>query len=124
MADATTQFFDQLSARGYEPLLQRVSGTVRFELSNGGEIDRWRISINSQHVDVTHRGGAADCVIRADRALFARIVTGRANAMAAMLRGVLTVEGDAVSLVLLQRLFPGPRPPQEPSRSRSAKGSA
>lgn len=120
MADATRVFFDQLRSRGHEPLLQRVNGTVRFELSNGEEIDRWRVSINSHDVDVKHRGGEADCVVRADRGLFDRIVTGRANAMAAMLRGVLIVEGDAVLLVLLQRLFPGP----PPSRSRGAKGRA
>ena len=34
MADATTEFFDELSERGHEPLLEKVTGTVRFDLGN------------------------------------------------------------------------------------------
>ena len=46
--------------------------------------------------------------------VFERIVTGRMNAVAAVLRGDLQVEGDWRLLVRIQRLFPGPR------RSRTA----
>ena len=121
MADATTEFFDQLSLRGSEPLLRRGAGTIRFELRSGEAIDRWRVSITAETVEVKHRGGTADCVVRADRALFDQIVTGRANAMASMLRGVLTVEGDPSSLVLLQRLFPGPPAAADGRKARGEK---
>jgi putative sterol carrier protein len=110
VSDATTTFFEALGSREREPLLQRASGTVRFELRDGETIDRWRVTMTGETVEVRHRGGAADCVVRADRAVFDRIVLGRSNAMAALLRGVMIVEGDPTSLVLLQRLFPGPPP--------------
>ena len=53
-------------------------------------------------------GGPADCVLRADRKLFARMASGKVNAMAAVLRGAVTIEGDPRLLVLFQRLLPGP----------------
>jgi hypothetical protein len=42
-----------------------------------------------------------------DQALFEQIVTGRENATAALLRGLIDVEGNPQLLVLFQRLFPG-----------------
>ena len=36
------------------------------------------------------------------------IVTGRLNAMAAMLRGLLTAEGSMAALIMFQRCLPGP----------------
>ena len=35
MTDATTEFFDDLDARGHEPLLEKATGTVRIDLSSG-----------------------------------------------------------------------------------------
>ena len=35
MADATTEFFDALAERGHEPLLEKTTGTVRFDLRDG-----------------------------------------------------------------------------------------
>lgn len=121
MDDAITEFFDELASRGHEPLLQRGTGTIRFDVRDGEEIDRWRVSMMGETIEVKHGGGSADCVVRAERALFSRIVSGRTNAMAAMLRGVLTVEGDAVSLVLFQRLFPSPPPGADRPNPRRAK---
>jgi putative sterol carrier protein len=57
---------------------------------------------------VSHANAKADCVVRMDQALFEQIVTGRENATAALLRGLVTVEGKPQLLVLFQRLFPGP----------------
>ena len=39
MTDATTEFFDDLGRRGHEPLLERVSGTLRFDLVRGERTD-------------------------------------------------------------------------------------
>jgi hypothetical protein len=69
---------------------------------------------------VSRRNAAADCVVKADRATFDRIVGGEVNFMAAALRAEVSVRGDPKLLVLVQRLFPrpsGPRPPGRPSGS-------
>jgi putative sterol carrier protein len=47
-------------------------------------------------------------VIKTSRDLFVGIVTGKVNAMAGALRGVVSLEGDPTLLVLFQRALPGP----------------
>jgi putative sterol carrier protein len=64
--------------------------------------------VDKGDVEVKHKGGEADCVVRADRKVFEGMIGGRVNAFAAVLRGAVTVEGDPTLLVLLQRLLPGP----------------
>ena len=54
-------------------------------------------------------GGNASCVAWCDRAVFDKVASGKLNAVAAVLRGDLQVEGDWRLLVCMQRLFPGPR---------------
>ncbi len=36
MADATTTFFEELAARGHEPLLEKATGSIRFDMTDGG----------------------------------------------------------------------------------------
>ena len=108
MTDATTEFFENLDARGHEPLLERATGTLRIELSNGKRRARWLVTIKKGEVTASHANAKADCVVRMDRALFEQILSGRANATVAVLRGLAAVEGNSELLVLFQRLFPGP----------------
>jgi putative sterol carrier protein len=108
MTEATTEFFEKLHARGHEPLLERATGTLRIELSNGKRRLRWLVRIKKGDVTVSHGNTRADCVVRVDAGVFDQIVTGNENASAALLRGLLSVEGDPQLLVLFQRLFPGP----------------
>jgi putative sterol carrier protein len=118
MTDPATDFFEELGKRGHEPLLAKAAGTVRLELVDGKQIHRWLVSLAKGDVTVSHRNVGADCVIRMDKALFDKVVTGRVNTLAALLRGLVTVQGDAGLLVLFQRLFPGP--PQGRGKGRSA----
>ena len=37
-ADPTVRFFDQLSRRGHEPLLRKLSGSVRFDIVDGKRV--------------------------------------------------------------------------------------
>jgi putative sterol carrier protein len=104
----TEEFFRALAARRHEPLLQNASGTLRFDLADGGGTEHWFVAIEKGDVTVSHKRGKADAVIRVDRTFLDRILTGRENAMAAALRGVLVPEGDLGLLMLFQRLFPGP----------------
>jgi putative sterol carrier protein len=118
MADRTAAFFDQLAERGHEPLLAKAAGTLRVELVNGGETERWSVAFDKGDITVSHKNTAADCTVRTDKASFDKIATGKMNAMAAVLRGGLTVEGDAELLVLFQRAFPGPPGQRGPARER------
>ena len=108
MGAATTEFFEGLSKRGHEPLLETTSGTIRIDLAKKGKVERWLVAIEKGDVAVSHRRGATDCSIEAPAALFDRIASGEENAFAAALRGDLVVQGDSKLLVRLQRLFPSP----------------
>jgi putative sterol carrier protein len=108
MTDPTAEFFGELGRRGHERLLEKATGTVRVDLVDGKRTERWLVSLTKGDVAVSRRNAAADCVLRADKRLFDGMVSGDVNAIAAVLRGALVLEGDVGLLVLFQRLFPGP----------------
>ena len=108
MPDATAEFFSALEARRHEPLLEKESGTLRFDLTSGKKTTRWLIEIENGDVSISHRSAKADCVVRTKKSLFDGIATGQQNAMAAVLRGEVGIEGDRTLLVRFQKLFPGP----------------
>jgi hypothetical protein len=116
--DATTEFFDGLAQRGYEPLLRKLSGKVRFDIADGKRVERRYVKVEKGQISVSGRGSGGRSVIRADRAFFGRIASGEVNPVAAVLRGELAIEGDWRLLVLVQRLFPGP--PRARPRRRAA----
>jgi len=119
MTDTISEFLEDLGRRGKEPLLHRVRGKLRLEIADGKRTDRWLVAVDRGDVAVSHQGGAADCVVVGPKDLLDRLASGRANAMAALLRGELAIAGDFNMLVLFQRIFPGPRR----SRLRRASGS-
>ncbi len=108
MGAATTEFFEGLSTRGHEPLLETTSGTIRVELAKNGKVERWHVAIHKGDVEVSHRRDATDCTVSAPAELFDRIANGEENAFAAALRGDLIITGDSRLLVRIQRLFPSP----------------
>lgn len=118
MTTATAQFFEELAGREHEVLLQRASGTLRFDLQHGEGSDHWLVAVDKGDVAVSQKNRKADCVIRTDSDLFEGIAGGRVNIVAAMLRGVVAIEGDLELAVLFQRLFPGP--PKSSAKRRNA----
>jgi putative sterol carrier protein len=108
MADATTKFFEELAGRAHEPLLEKATGSIRFDLTDGGRRARWLVEIEKGDLAVSHRNAKADCVVSAEKALFDAITKGRENAVAAFLRGEIGIDGNRQLLVLFQRVFPGP----------------
>ncbi len=106
--DSSTEFFAALSERGHEPLLEKTTGTLRFDVRDGKKVERWLVTVAKGDVVVSRRNGQADSVISVDKALLERITSGETNATAAMLREEMGVEGDVRLLVAFQRLLPGP----------------
>jgi putative sterol carrier protein len=102
------KFFQELAHAGPQPLLARVSGSIRIEVVDGDTCERFRVDVQKGVVKVSRRNARADAVIRIQRALCDDIVTGRENAMAAMLRGELVPEGDLRLVMSFSRVFPGP----------------
>jgi putative sterol carrier protein len=113
-ADAIVQFFLKLDRREHEPLLAKVAGRVRFDLVEGGHTDRWLVTVDKGDTAVSHKGGSAECTIRAERALFERLCRGEENAVAAVLRGALVCSGEVELLFAIQRIFPAPPREQRP----------
>ena len=108
-AGPTEAFFGELAEKGREPALGRVTGTVRCDLLNGGgRVESWYVTITKGDITVSNKSGPADAVVRCERKLFDGFASGTTNVMAAMLRGVLEIEGDLRLLALFQRVFPGP----------------
>ena len=122
MTDATAEFFGALAERGHEPLLEKATGTMRLDLKDGRKTDRWLVKVVKGDVTISRQNLGADCVVAGDKALFDGIASGRTNALAALLRGAMSVEGDVQLLVLFQRLLPGPprsrRPRPIPASAR------
>lgn len=106
--DPTARFFAELAERGHDPLLRKASGTTRIDVVDGRRTHRWLIDVANGDIAVSRGNGDAACVIRADKAVFDRIASGRLNAVAAVLRGEVAVDGDWRLLVRMQRLFPSP----------------
>jgi putative sterol carrier protein len=106
MTDPVEEFFDRLAGRGYDPLVQHLTHTVRFDLRDGEATDHWIVVVDRGRITVSHGDGPADSVAIEDRATMVDIILGRNNQMTALLRGEIGYEGNGEPLVIMQRLFP------------------
>jgi putative sterol carrier protein len=115
MTTATDTFFADLAERGPEPRLQRASGTLRVDLSNG---EHWFLDIHKGRVAVSRRNDPADTVVSTSPEIFEQLSRGETNAMAAMLRNDIMFEGAPALGVLVRKLFPQPHPVAQEGRSQ------
>ncbi len=120
--DPIAKFVDGVALRGHEPSLANASGTVRFEIVDGRQTERWLLTVSRGDLAVSRRNTRADVTLRAPRALFEQIFQGKTNATAAFLRGALQIDGDVELIVLVQRLLPGP--PASRRKGRAAGWAA
>jgi putative sterol carrier protein len=104
----TREFFASLQHGVDQPTLRHLNGTIRFDLEGDEAVDSWLVTINDGDVAVSRRKSGADCIATLDEGLFAKLVSGEANAVAAFLRGEIEIEGQPGLLLAFQRLFPGP----------------
>ena len=103
--DVVAAFFEDLGTRGYEPLLRKVSGTVRFDLVSGKMTERWLVAIRKGNLAVSRKNVAADTTMRLSRTLFEAVVSGETNLLSALLRGDVVLEGDYRLMIVVRRLF-------------------
>lgn len=106
MPDPIADFFARLADRGAGPPLGDLTGTMRFDVTQPDPVRHWRLAVDHGRAEVTDSAADADCVLAASRPVLEDLVTGRRNAMAAVLRGQLGVTGDPGLLVRIQQLFP------------------
>jgi hypothetical protein len=99
--------FEALLERSCERPVPMVDGVLRMDVQEGDAVEHWYLTMKKGSLKVAQDGGEPDCVVWGDRATFEAILTGKANAMAALLRGALHARGKAVLLTAVQRLFPG-----------------
>jgi hypothetical protein len=121
MSDPTAEFFARLGRRGHEPLLEEVTGTIRFDLEHERGIDRWFLVIRQGDLRVSPEEREADCVLHTTRTLFDRFVSGQEYVYAAWVRNELRAEGEVALGYLFQRVLPGPpgaHHPREFARER------
>jgi putative sterol carrier protein len=107
MAELDRSLLDALAERSLEHPAAAFNGVVRFDVDAGGRTDSWYLTIKKGVVTVAREGGEPECVLAGDVATFDAVLSGKANAMAAILRGALVPQGRFVLLTALQRLFPG-----------------
>lgn len=111
--DPADVFFADLArgacrAASDEPALQEASGTIEIELLDGPTADRAFVRIDGgKLLDGAGRVAGADAVIHGERSTFNEIVQGQANAVGALLRGALWMEGDLGLVTAFARSFPG-----------------
>jgi hypothetical protein len=129
-ADPIGFFFDGLAAPGHVATFERESATVRFDVDepdadrdeHGRSLriqarsappgstheDHWYLTISNGDVTVTRQVDEADTIVHIARPDLEAMVTGRLNAQAALLRGLITCEGSMAALMVFQRSLPGP----------------
>lgn len=123
MADAITGFFEDLDRREFEPMLEKTSGTVRFDLHEGARTTHWFLTIDRGRLRVGQEDREADTVFTTGPGLFEDLVTGREDGIAALLRGDLVVTGDLGLAVPVERILPGPPDSRGPRRVGARKGA-
>lgn len=108
MPDVIGDFFRELE-KSHQPLLGKVLGTVRFDLTDADSTtEHWLVSVSRGDITTTPEKAKADCTIRADKKLFEQLIKGEENAIAATLRGAIICMGNVELLFAIQRIFPGP----------------
>jgi SCP-2 sterol transfer family len=107
-SDPVDDFFAVLAESGHLATFEGQSATLRFDVADGADVEHWRLTVSNGDVSVARDERAADAVVRADRPRFEAMVTGRLNAQAAMLRGLLVCEGSMAACIMFQRCLPSP----------------
>ncbi|MEV0152760.1 SCP2 sterol-binding domain-containing protein [Micromonospora sp. NPDC050686] len=124
MTEVTESFFASLPARAPAVLRSPVSGTIRIDLSTGARTDHWRVELAPGQARVSRSPEPADAIWYSSADLFERLVTGRTQGIAAVLRNESTFSGDLTLFLLFRHFFPDPpgtRDPREVAREQAGR---
>jgi hypothetical protein len=112
--DPVSDFFEALAEPVHLATFEHETATLRFDVPDGSGaandagVAHWHVTVHDGDVTVSRRQIPADAIVRIARPHMEAMVTGRLNAQAALLRGVLTCEGSIAALMMFQRCLPGP----------------
>ena len=121
MEDVISTFFEKVA--GPHPAVPRtISGSLRFDLENGNRTEHWRVTFAKGVVSTARSNAPADCIVRTNKDTLESIIQGRVNAMAALLRGLIKVEGQALLLALFRSLLTAPAAMTESKRIGKMSG--
>ena len=81
---------------------------MRFDVTAGAATEYWYLTVRKGQVVVSREDSPADAVLQVRRPHLEAMVTGRLNAQAAMLRGLLICTGSMAACAMFQRSLPGP----------------
>ncbi|MEV6691837.1 SCP2 sterol-binding domain-containing protein [Micromonospora sp. NPDC051196] len=116
MTEATKQFFATLPARAPHVLRGPVTGTLRIDLSDGHRTEHWVLRMRPGAIEVGQGPAEADSIWYCGVDLFDRLVTGRAQALAALFRNESTFTGNVVLFLAFRRFFPPAPGTQDPRK--------
>jgi SCP-2 sterol transfer family len=107
-ADPISGFFTGLAESGRLATFGDASATLRFDVTSADTVEHWYLTVRKGRVTASRADGPADATVRVSRPQLEGMVTGRVNAQAAMLRGLMTCAGSMAACVMFQRSLPGP----------------
>jgi putative sterol carrier protein len=105
VTDCIQSFFDRLARDGHQPVLEKATGTVRFDIRDGDRTDYALVRIDRGDLTVSVEEAEADCYVHIPRAVLEDVVCGGKNMMAAHTRGEVRSEGAVELFILIQRLM-------------------
>ncbi|MGV9213131.1 SCP2 sterol-binding domain-containing protein [Micromonospora sp. RB23] len=103
---ATSDFFERLAAACQDPRFSKVCGSVRFDISDGDDLEQWLLVIDHGKLQVSQSGDAASTVIKVSAQVAESMARGEVNGLAAIERGEILVDGDLSLALRIGRLFP------------------
>ncbi|SCE82661.1 SCP-2 sterol transfer family protein [Micromonospora purpureochromogenes] len=121
MNEAIEEFFASLPARAPAVLRTPFTGTIQIELTTDNRTDHWLVQMSPGKVIVNRVRGPADAIWSSSADLFERLVTGRAEAISAVLRNESTFGGNSALILAFRRFLPDPpgaRDPRETAREQ------
>ncbi|WP_329015330.1 SCP2 sterol-binding domain-containing protein [Micromonospora rifamycinica] len=124
MSQATEEFFAALPAQAPAVLRAPVTGTLQIDLASGNRTEHWLVRLSPGAATVERARGPADAVWSSSADLFERLVTGRAQAVSAVLRNESTFSGNVMLFLVFRRFFPTPpgvRDPRETAREQAGR---
>ncbi|MGC1213692.1 MAG: SCP2 sterol-binding domain-containing protein [Micromonospora sp.] len=108
MGEAIEQFFASLPARAPAVLHGPASGRLQIDLNTEDHTEHWLVELGPGRARVSRESLPADAIWNSSENLFERLVTGRAQAIAAMLRNETTFSGNVLLFLAFRRFFPEP----------------